>query len=140
MNSNLNPNPNPNPKPNSNLDFNQKATILKIWHCRKIEDSSWLVADYRLRCSGPDGTDSAWFMNALIAAAAFVLYPLGVPLFYTYKLYKNQDALYDAEHPKHEVVSAKFGFLYAAYEEQAWYWEVVMLMQKLLLTGSRANT
>ena len=98
-----------------------------------------MVADYRLRCSGPGGTDSAWLMNASIAAVAFVLYPLGVPLFYTYKLYKNQDALYDEEHPKHEVVSAKFGFLYAAYEEQAWYWEVVMLMQKLLLTGPRAN-
>jgi len=24
------------------------ATILKIWHCRQIEDSSWVVADYRV--------------------------------------------------------------------------------------------
>jgi len=111
------------------------ATILKVWHCRQIEDSYWVVADYRLRCTGPDGTDPEWLTNALIALGAFFIYPVGVPLFYIYQLKNNQAALYDKEHPEHEAVEAKFSFLYAAYEEQAWYWEVVMLLQKLLLTG-----
>ena len=96
---------------------------MKIWHCRQIEESSWVVADYRLRCSGPDGTDPEWLANAVVAAVAFILYPVGIPSIYLWKLHKNQAALYDEDHPKHEAVSAKFGFLYSAYEEEAWYWE-----------------
>ena len=95
------------------------ATILKVWRCEQIEDSSWLVADYRLRCSGPDGADPTWAGYAAFAGIAFVIYPLGIPLFYLYKLYKNKEGLYDEDHPKHESLAARYDFLYASYEPQA---------------------
>ena len=94
-----------------------------------------MVADYRLRCTGPDGVDATWAGYAAFAGVAFVVYPVGIPVFYLYKLYKNKDALYDQEHPKHESFQARYDFLYASYEPQCWYWETVMLMQKLMLTG-----
>merc|ERR1719162_1548619 len=36
---------------------------------------------------------------------------------------------------KHTQVHAKLSFLYGGYTPKAYYWEIVMLMQKLLLTG-----
>jgi cytochrome b subunit of formate dehydrogenase len=47
----------------------------------------------------------------------------------------NLDALFDTDHLEHAEATAKFGFLSDAYVQQCWYWEIVMLIQKLLLTG-----
>lgn len=105
------------------------STVLKMWHCRSIEGTWYLYADYRITCDGD------WNTYAAIAGVAFVVYPLGVPLTFFYLLRSQQEALHDESHPDFPHVSARLSFLYRSYEPQAWYWEVVMLMQKLLLTG-----
>ena len=127
------------------------STVLRMWHCRRIEYKWYLYADYRITCDG------SWNAYATIAGVAFLVYPLGVPLGFLYLLRSNQEALHNESHPDFGRVSARFSFLYRSYEPQAWYWEVnrsggvpgsmeladllyvfcqlVMLMQKLLLTG-----
>jgi hypothetical protein len=98
------------------------STVLKVWHCAVIEDRAYMSSDYRLQCWGPDGTDAKWAAYASVAGVAFVIYPLGIPLFYFYLLKSNEAALYDEAHPDHHRVEAKLSFLYRAYEEQAYYW------------------
>jgi len=107
------------------------STILKMWNCRNIEGTSYLVADYRVTCND----DSSWSMYAALAGVAFVAFPLGIPLFYLYLLLINKDALHDESHADHSNVYARLGFIYRQYEPQAWYWELLMLAHKLLLTG-----
>ena len=94
------------------------STVLRMWHCRPIEDKWYLYADYRVTCDG------SWNTYAAIAGVAFVVYPLGVPLGFLYLLRSNQEALHDENHPDFGRVSARFSFLYRGYEPQAWYWEV----------------
>jgi len=74
-------------------------------------------------------------MYALVAVVAFVAYPLGIPLFYYYQLRTNKEALHDKNHPEHEYVHGKLAFLYQDYVPEAWYWELVLLVQKFMLTG-----
>jgi hypothetical protein len=111
------------------------STVLKVWHCREVEGTAYVSSDYRLVCWTPTETNSEWQMNAIIAGIAFFVYPFGIPAFYYYELTTNKDALYDEDHPDHAFVDAKLSFLYRAYEHDAWYWELVMLTQKFLLTG-----
>jgi len=131
------------------------ATILKVWHCREIGDTWRLAADYRLQCHG-----SEYDMYSGFAAVAFFIYPVGIPCLYLYELFSKHRYLYeqdwddlaahdratisDARHAllspaemamKHQRTVAKYGFLYSDYEPRAYYWEIVMLIQKLLLTG-----
>jgi len=111
------------------------ATILQVWHCRDINGTSYLVADYQLVCSTSDGVNAKWLSYAVIAAVAFVVYAIGIPALFIYLLYSNREAMHDEEHPGHKECRSKLGFLYRAYDPAAWYWECVLLMHKLLLTG-----
>jgi hypothetical protein len=59
--------------------------------------------------------------------APFVqVYPIGIPLYYYWLLRSNLDIIHDEDHPDYEVVSAKLSFLYRAYKEDAWHWEVLL--------------
>ena len=100
------------------------STILKMWHCRDIEGTWYLYADYRITCDGD------WATYATIAGVAFAVYPIGIPLMFWYLLSSNKDALHDESHRDHQTVQARYSFLYRSYEEEAWWWELVMLMQK----------
>jgi len=132
------------------------ATILKAWHCRDIEGTWWLVADYHLKCHG-----SEYDMCSSVAAGAFLIYPVGIPSLYLYELFTKFRYLYEQDwevlaaqdreaasdegkalllsagemEVRHKQVLAKYGFLYVDYERGAYYWEVIMLLQKLMLTG-----
>ena len=111
------------------------ATVLQAWHCREIEGKGYLTADYRILCWDSTGYDANWLLHAQIAIGAFLIYPLGIPCLYYCVLKSNEDALYDESHPDFKAVSAKYGFLYETYEKGTWYWELVMLAEKLILTG-----
>jgi hypothetical protein len=54
------------------------ATILKVWQCRTIDDASYVAADFRLHCSGPDGINPTWATYRAIALAGFLIY-IGAP-------------------------------------------------------------
>ena len=112
------------------------ATILKVWHCREIQGTAYVTADYQLQCWDTEGFNSKWQFHAILAAVAFVVYSLGIPLCYLYLLKVNQTALHDADHPDYYHVNTKMSFLYRSYVPEAWWWETVMFMQKLLLTGA----
>ena len=99
-------------------------------HCTEpIEGLRYLQADYRITC------DEDWVPYAGMAGVAFAVYSLGIPIMYVSILCAYSAALHDKEHPDHQMVNARFSFIFRQYEPESWYWEIVMLIQKLLLTG-----
>lgn len=68
------------------------------------------------------------------------MYIIGIPAFFFGVLYVNRHALHAPEdgspaHPDHASMKSRFGFLYSSYKPNLWWWEIVTLSQKLLLTG-----
>jgi len=106
------------------------ATVLKLFHCRNVEGTWYLTSDYRILCY-----DLQWSGYAAVGFLAIFIYCLGIPAVYFALLWTNRAALHNRKHPQHETVKDRLGFIYIAYEEEAWWWELVMLAQKLLLTG-----
>jgi hypothetical protein len=66
-----------------------------------------------------------------------VVYPVGVPLLYLAALrpYMNNE-VNDAQLRKSSYAKSRhLAFFYADYRPQVWWWEIVVLVKKLLLTG-----
>lgn len=56
-----------------------------------------------------------------------LLWCIGVPLTCLYVLYRER------KHLHHESVRAFLGFLYAGYNLESYYWEVIVMLRKLLI-------
>ena len=76
-----------------------------------------------------------------LTIACMVIYVIGIPLAVFLVLKANLKYLYtegDTEEHKmrHEDCMAEFGTLYLQYESKYWYWEVIVILKKMLLTGA----
>jgi len=100
------------------------STILGLFVCRSINGESFLVADFNLRCY-----DEQWYQYAPAGIIFAILYPLGIPLFFFYLLYSNRRTFH------HPEVILQLGFLFEAYQYDMWWFEMVDMANKLLLTS-----
>merc|ERR1711865_1025628 len=80
-------------------------------------------------------------MLYLILASIFIgLYIIGIPLMIFVVLCRNKKYLYvkEGEEPteKHNAVEFEFGGLYTQYEPRFWYFEIIIIMHKCLMTGA----
>jgi len=95
-----------------------------VYNCVTINDVSYLVADFDLICY-----DSTWTKYAVIDGFFVALYPIGIPLAYFWILHSRLDRMREPE------TILVLGFLYEAYTESTWYWELVDMTHKLILTS-----
>ena len=63
------------------------------------------------------------------------VYVLGIPIGSYLILRKHQKHLWDTDSKQHQGVKQKFGSLYEQYNMDCWWWEVIEMFRKLLLTG-----
>eukprot|EP01052_Picozoa_sp_SAG31_P000855 SAG31_NODE_26_length_32985_cov_39.054096_20_plen_1883_part_00 len=112
--------------------------------CRFLaEDESWHVDDYSIDCGS--GTH-AFFV--IIAVIFIVLYPIGIPVTFllllrrdaaqnTKKIHTTPEQAYTVSKLKTQRTSdnGSFDFLKKEYREQCYYFETVVLVEKLLLSG-----
>lgn len=103
--------------------FVSKIT-LGVYNCVTIADHSYLVADFTLSCY-----DDLWTGYAAGIGFFVVLYPIGIPLAYFLIMRSVRHEMGD---PGTIVM---LGFLYEAYVNSAWYWELIDLLHKLVLTS-----
>lgn len=107
---------------------------LKVWHCVEVEGEEYLSADFRITCKGPE-----YELNVILAFVAFLIYVVGIPASLLAILWTHKDHLYEKEgepeDPEQVQTQERFGFLYSAYEEETWWWEIALLIHKLCLTG-----
>ena len=120
------------------------TTIFAMFACENIDPNNednlpdyYLIADLSIECSSDrykTGQNFAIFM--------IFVYPIGVPAFYFYQLYRRRFAIM-----YREVVSNKestidlssdlmvYEFLFRYYTPAYWYFEVVETARRLILTA-----
>ena len=117
------------------------ATVLAI-ACRKIcqeEDQHcvmYLKADYSIQCH------SSSYNNLVIVAYISVAYIIALPLATFIALWRQRRALLstadeetlEVPGPSTEVITG-LRFLFENYKERAWYWELVEMSRKVIVTS-----
>ena len=83
-------------------------------------------ADLSLQCFV--GVHNHW---AIFAIVAMVVFTFGIPTLSFVILYTNQRKMV-LQTP---LCKARYGFLYAAYADRVWYWELIEMFRKLLFTS-----
>ena len=71
-----------------------------------------------------------------MAYASFMIlvYPVGIPAFYSYVLYKNKSGVTAVDRDFDPNI-AKIAFLWENYEQKMWWWEVLECGRRLTLSG-----
>ena len=100
------------------------SNVLRLYVCVDIDGTQWLLTNLRVQCY-----TSAWYQYAYIAAPFILVYPIGIPLFFTALLFSNRRHLHARR------VQAQLGFLYASYQRQLWWFEILDSVHKLFLTS-----
>jgi len=101
------------------------AAPLKLFVCREIFGKMYITADYRLECVGDD---YVYYTN--IALFGIIVYPIGCPLLYFILLKRNAHKLWNSE-----KCMNRLGFIYERYEPAYWWWEIIEMVRKFMLTG-----
>ena len=104
-----------------------------VFRCREVPgviDGPYLEMDLAVRCWVGE---HASYM--ILAGSAIAVYACGVPLLLFSLLYKHRKHLHDHTSGSHALVRHRLGGFYWHFEEHWYYWEVLVLVYKLLLTG-----
>jgi len=108
--------------------------VFTMFRCKTIpgvDDGKVLVADFSLRCA--QGEHATYSILAFIFGG---LYVFGIPFGIFLVLRKNRKHLYDKNSPKHADVMYSLGGLYSQYEEKFWWFELVIVLHKMFMTGA----
>jgi len=123
-------------------------SVVSMFNCQSIQVSnsearSFLYADYRIECF-----EGSWGGYAGIAAVMILLYPIGVPAFFFLALRSHSKRTIDGvpleearkEDPdaqsalvKDPVINEQFGFLYARFKPDFWWYETSELARKFFV-------
>ena len=87
----------------------QQALTAYKSKCMMFTLPRYLMADYTIICY-----DSVWLPYGIVGGIALLVYPIGIPSLYLMLLYRSKDVVQDTEHPEHQVVKNKIGFLFQA--------------------------
>jgi hypothetical protein len=107
--------------------------IFRLFKCQKIEETWYLTADYTVKCR-----TGRWNGYAAIAGACIIVYVIGLPAFQLYVLLKNRVNLHrqDCKDQKTQRrLEKELGSIYSHYKPHAFYFDVVDLLRRLVLTG-----
>lgn len=97
-------------------------TVLGVFNCIEVDGTSYLLADLSLICF-----DDNWNSYAVACGFFVAMYPFGIPISYLLLLRKAN--------LRDPATTYMLGFLYEAYVARCFYWEVVDMLHKLILTG-----
>ena len=103
--------------------------------CRKLckdlkgqKCSKYLKADYNIKCQGPE------YEKDVIVSYCFIVYVVALPAVALVMLWRiNRSQTNDQTHMRELNVGLRF--LYEQYNAQNWYWELVEVIRKLILTS-----
>jgi hypothetical protein len=98
---------------------------MQHFKCIQLDENiKWLDADYRIRCGS-----ASHFTHMLPAILGIICYPIGIPLLLLILVCQQRTNL---DHP---LIEERLGFLYSSYKPTYFYWEIVEIVRKLLLTS-----
>ena len=108
--------------------------IFQMFRCKDIAgvtDGSVLVADFSQRCGQGEHV-----MFQTLGIVFLCVYVLGIPAGIFCVLKKNRRHLYDENSKIHNEVVYKLGGLYVQYEEKFYWFELVIMGHKMIMTGA----
>jgi len=100
------------------------SVIFSLFVCKEVDGVDYMVTDFTIRCH-----DDRWFKFLGPAVVMILIYPVGVPAFMFYLLRRYRKRLMSA------AVRVQLGFLYEAYNLEMWYFELVDMAHKLIMTS-----
>jgi len=100
------------------------ADVLGMLVCKDINGTSYLLADFSIHCGSPE-----WLTYIGPTIAMIFIYPIGVPAFFFAMLWRYRHRLEESG------VRLQLGFLYAGYNADIWWFEMVDMANKLILTS-----
>ena len=106
--------------------FTLTKSALKMFSCRELVDGipgTYLLSDLSVRCDAP--LSVGWMLG--VGVPGFIVWGLGIPIAAYYVLFVRRNIL------AKRSVRQSFGFLYAGYKPQHYYWEVVIALRKVFL-------
>jgi hypothetical protein len=111
------------------------TTIFRVFKCKEIGGEWFLEANYQVECFS--GT---WWNYAVFAGAGVVVYIVGIPavLFYLLwreRAYLSEEGCAKSEMPRHALAKRRLGAIYGAYKRESYYFDLVDMLRRLLLTG-----
>lgn len=101
------------------------STVLSVFECKQVDGVRYLVSDFSIICGDP-----LWQQYFPYTIVMTIVYPIGVPVVLFSLLFFQRKQLYKNEH-----VARSLGFLYQAYRADMWYFELLDIMHKLILTS-----
>ena len=101
-----------------------------MFRCQEVDGIRVLQGDFSVTC---DQDKHAIFL--ILSIAFLILYCAGIPIGVFLILWRNRKALFDEKHKRHEEVDYEYGGLYQQYEPKFWYFEVIVIIIKMLMTG-----
>jgi hypothetical protein len=98
----------------------------------------YLSSDYSISCAS-----DRYLWGYSYAIAMVFVYPVGVPLFYFYLMYRKRHILLHRNDPPPVEISEEdlssiepLAFLFDDYAPEFWYWEIIETFRKVSLTGA----
>jgi hypothetical protein len=120
------------------------TAVFQTFACDRVDEkvvtakTRYLRADYSVQCDTAEHK-----LYKAYASVMIVIYPLGIPLLYTWLLWRSREKLSTEKDAsgrvldRHEDVSLlSTKFLWKRYRHEMYYWEVAECVRRLLLTGA----
>ena len=104
--------------------------IFTTLKCTNVDGFSVLSVDYGIACYQKEH-----MKYVLLSFICIGVWVLGIPLWILISLYRNKKHLFDRKSDKHEEIVNEYGTLYLQYEPKYWYWEIIVIFKKMVLTG-----
>jgi len=100
------------------------SSVLTMFSCEEVNGTHYMLSNFNVTCM-----DEQWYRYLPMGLIALVVYPIGIPLCVWCLLYIYRRRLRDPS------VSTSMGFLYEAFNEDMWWFELVDMFNKLFLTS-----
>lgn len=108
------------------------SAVFQMFDCEHLDDNNfYLRADYTIMC------DSTKHRSLQVyAGVMFLVYPLGIPAFYSWLLLRNRSVLLDENHRLNDISVQSTSSLWRPYKPSRFYYEVIECARRILLTGT----
>ena len=109
------------------------TTVFQAFPCDVLDTGEeFLIADYSIDCTGANYRNFAAFGGLMV-----LVYPVGVPLLFSWLLISRRERIMneDLEERERDEELAGIGFLFDNYKPRFWYFEIVVTVLRLMLTG-----
>ena len=115
--------------------FVSKTIIQLLINCVRIQNKWYLANDFHIECY-----DERWWSYNLWAWLGIIIYVIGIPLAMLCVLLWHRKYLYAEEcneddMDKHVLINRSYGSIYVAANPHSFYFEILDLVRRLLLTN-----